>query len=164
MGLSPDTVLAQATEGDLVDVTLVSNEDDGIASYAAGTLVFRAATGGTVLGGPRLKPARMETISGQPLKYLFSDRRLNIDPPPPEDTFAGDPRQPFSANAVEPLSVSMTLTSSPTLPVKLSFFGGTSKLDMDKRGKLLVGVGPSLGPSEGGMYVLSFTRLHKPPH
>jgi hypothetical protein len=35
---------------------------------------------------------------------------------------------------------------------------------MDKRGKLLVGVGPSLGPSEGGMYVLSFTRLHKPPH
>ncbi len=62
------------------------------------------------------------------------------------------------------MAVTISANGSDTVAVKLSFFGGSSTLQMKKRAKLLVGVGPSLGPSQGGMYVLAFTGIVDPLH
>jgi hypothetical protein len=164
MGMTLDYILAEAKDGAHVRMTMVSNEEDGICAYATGLLKFSAATGGQVLGGPRRRPAHMESIRSEATKFYVSNRMLSIDPPPPADTFGPGPRQPFNANDTEPsFALSLTFGDAPTVPVTLSLFGGKSKLDMEKRGKLLAGVGPSLGPSEGGMYVISFTELIQPP-
>ena len=56
MGQSLDQILAQVSDGDTVNVTMVSNQDNGIASYAVGGLVFHKATGGIIFGGPRFHP------------------------------------------------------------------------------------------------------------
>jgi hypothetical protein len=160
MGLTVDEILATAQKDASVKMTIVSNEEDGIASYASGLLTYTPSTGGVVLGGPKLQPA---TLAGT-MKYLFSDRQFPIDPKPSAGSFGSvAPRQQqFDGKAPEPLAVSMTLTSTPTVPVKLSFFGGTATVSMERRGKLLVGVGPSLGQSQGGVYVISFNALHQP--
>jgi hypothetical protein len=112
MGMSLNDILAQAQDRAHVRMTLVSNEEDGICSYAVGDLLFRAETGGQVIGGPRLKQAHMESIPGDPLKFYLSDRMLNIDPPPAPGALPAGPRQPFNANALEPLGVSLTFTES----------------------------------------------------
>jgi hypothetical protein len=41
---------------------LVSNQDNGIASYAVGGLVFHKATGGLLVNGPPFRPARLESV------------------------------------------------------------------------------------------------------
>jgi len=161
MGVTLEDILANAKSGSTVHVTITSNEEDGIASYAAGELVYTAQTGGAVLGGPRLKPARMATLPDKPMAYHFSDRRLDIDSH--TAPFIRTPRQPFNANATEPLSVEVTRMSGPNTAVTLSFFGGAATLEMERRGKLLVGVGPALGQSEPGVYVLSFNGFAAPP-
>lgn len=160
MGVTLEDILAKAKNGSTVNMTIASNEEDGIASYAAGGLVFTPQTGGELVDGPPLKPAHMRTAPGTPMKYHFSDRRRDIDAQ--AGPFGRTPRQPFDADATEPLTVSVTRMSGPKPAVTLSFFGGTATLEMERQGKLLVGRGPALGQSEGGVYVISFTGISDP--
>lgn len=51
MGKTLAQVIDEARAGDQVNVTLTTNEDDGITAYAEGSLVFTPASGGVVLGG-----------------------------------------------------------------------------------------------------------------
>ena len=46
MGMNLEDVLTQAKNGSSVHITIVSNQDNGIASYAVGDLIFHPATGG----------------------------------------------------------------------------------------------------------------------
>jgi hypothetical protein len=165
MGMNLDDVLSQAKNGSSVHVTIVSNQDNGIASYGVGDLVFHSATGGQVLGGPLLHPAHMESAAGSPLTLFFSDRKLAIDPAPAPGSFGGSPRQPFSANATEALGMRVApgLGIRQVVPVTITVFGNSVKFDMEPRGNVLVGVGPPLGPSPEAVYVLSFTGITHPP-
>jgi len=163
MGQSLDQILAQVGDGDTVNVTIVSNQDNGIASYAVGGLEFHPATGGVILGGPLFRPARLVSNASQPFEMFFSDRRLNIDPPPAPGSFGGGPRQPFNANATEKLGVSISLGTSP-LVMRLTVFGGTSLVTLSPMGDLLVGLGPSLGESAAGVFVVAFLGITRPPH
>lgn len=166
MGMNLEQVLTQARGGSSVGITLVSNQDNGIASYAVGSLIFHPATGGKVFGGPRLRPAHMESDAAHPLVMFFSDRRLSIDPPPTPGSFGGGPRQPFSANATEALGVLVApgLGDHQTVRVSITVFGNSSTFDMERRGNLLVGVGPPLGPSPEAVYILAFTGISNQPH
>ena len=93
--------------------------------------------------------------------FFFSDRKLNIDPPPAQGTFGVSPRQPFNANATEKLGMSIMLE---THVMELDVFGGKSFVSLSPMGDLLVGLGPSLGNSAAGVFVVAFTGIVRPPH
>lgn len=147
MAMNLELILTKAKDGSTVFITLVSNQSNGIASYAEGSLIFRPQTGGTVLGGPLLRPAHMESAS--PIKMYFSYRRLST------------PGQPFDVNDTEPLSVTVStgLGDHKTISVSIKAFGSTSKFTMDRLGDLYVGMGPSLSKSSGAVFVLAFTGV-----
>ncbi len=159
MGMNLEKVLTDAKDGGSVNITLVSNQNNGIASYAEGSLIFHSKTGGTVLGGPPLKPAHMESVC--PLKMFFSDRRLSVDPPP-TGGFGITPRQPFNANQTEVLGLSVNtgFGDHKTISVSIKVFGSSLKFNMERLGDLYVGTGPSLSKSSGAVFVLAFTGVH----
>ena len=156
-----EDVLTQAQDGSSVHITIVSNQDNGIASYAVGDLIFHPQTGGQFFDGPPLEPAHMKSAADDPLLMFFSDRKLSIDPPPPPGTFGNSPRQPFSANATEALGVSVSLGfgDNQTVGVSITVFGNSSHFEMNRQGNLFVGVGPPLGNSPEAVYVLAFTGI-----
>lgn len=157
MGKSLDQILDEAVEGSIVTVALASNQNDGVATYAAGDLVFHAAAGGAQ--GPTFRPTRLQ--SEQPFTMFFSDRRLDIDPPAAPGTFGHAPRQPFSANAPERLGLSITLQLGTTV-MQLAVFGSKSNVSLKPVGDLLVGLGPSLSKSgAAGVFVLAFLSVRK---
>ena len=147
-----DQMLAGAINGDIVNVAMVSNQDNGIASYAEGGLVFHPATGGVVLGGPRFHPARLESTATEPLEMFFSDRKI------PPGT-----KQPFNANATEKLGMSISLGAGAHV-MRLEVFGSKSFVTLNPMGDLLVGLGPSLGHSAAGVFVVTFLGILRRPH
>lgn len=164
MGKSLDEITNGLPEGRRVGITIVTNQDtNSIVGYATGELVYHPAT--LVLGTPFLRPARLSTTGGDPLKFYFSDRRIAIDPTQPEGRFGLDLRQPFSANATDMLGVSVSLGIGPRT-MKLTFLswgGGTFSVVTEARGNLLVGLGPSLGNSSSAVYVASFSEVPPGP-
>jgi hypothetical protein len=163
MGQSLDQLLTQVGDGDTVNVTIVSNQDNGIASYAIGGLVFHKATGGVIFGGPPFRPARLESDASQPFQMFFSDRKLDIDPPPEPGTFGHGSRQPFSANATEKLGVWISVGTNAHV-MQLEVFGSKSLVVLSAMGDLLVGLGPSFGHSAAGVFVVAFEGITRPPH
>jgi hypothetical protein len=153
MGQSLDQILGQIGNGDSVGVTIASNQDNGIASYAVGSLTFQK--------GDLAHNVPSFLVSGQPFAMFFSDRLLNIDPPPAPGTFGNSPRQPFNANETEKLGVSIRLD---TQVMQLSVFGTQSPVKLSPMGDLLVGLGPSLGRSAAGVFIVSFTGFSRQPH
>lgn len=161
MGKNLDQILAEVAEGDSVNVTIATNQDNGIASYAEGSLIYHA---GSLIGPQLFRPPRLSTTGGEPLKFYFSDRMLDIDPTSSE-SLKHSPRQPFSANAIDKLGVSISLHPSPRV-VKFTFHswdGATFSVAMESMGNLLVGLGPPLGNSPNAVYLVSFTGVNRPP-
>jgi hypothetical protein len=162
MGKNLDQILAEARDGALVGVTVVTNQDNGIASYGSGSLIYHPAS----LVGPFFRPARLSTTGGEPLKYYFSDRMLDIDPPASPGTFGHTPRQPFSAKAVDKLGVSVsTVLGSHAVKFTLHTWGNaTFTVPMESRGNLLVGIGPPVGNlTNHAIYMVSFIGVANPP-
>lgn len=163
MGQSLDQILAEVGDGDTVNVTMVSNQDNGIASYAVGGLVFHKATGGFAVGGPTFRPARLASVASQPFEMFLSNKKLSIDPAP-EVGFGVGPRQPFSANETEKASVSISLGAS-THVMQLGISGSKSLVTLSPMSDLLVGLGPSLqGGSAAAVFVVAFIGILRPPH
>lgn len=164
MGKSLDQILAEVSEGDKVGVSIVTNQDNGTATYAVGDLIYHPAS----MIGPFMRPARLSTTGGEPLKYFFSDRMLDIDPPPPPGNFGNSPRQPFSANSTDKLGVSISLHFLGNRVVKFtlhSWGNATFSVPTEPRGNLLVGIGPPIGnASDHAVYVVAFTGITRPPH
>ena len=170
MGQNLDQVLAKARqigEGAMIGITIVTNQDNGIASYASGLLLFYPR--GPI--GPFQRPERISSSGREPLNYFFSDRMLDIDPPP-QGGFGHDPRQPFSANATDKLGVSISKgalgfgNSPPVVKFTLHSWGNaTFSVPLEEKGNLLVGIGPPIGNNtDHAVYVLSFTGVVEPPH
>jgi hypothetical protein len=171
MGKNFDQILAEARQigsGARVGVTIVTNQDDGIASYATGDLSYYPGS----LIGPIRRPERLSTTGSEPLKYYLSDRMLDIDPPDPPGSFPHSPRQPFSANATDKLGVSVSRgvlipgLGSPVVKFTLHSWGNaTFSVPLESRGNLLVGVGAPIGNvTDHAVYVISFTGVFRPPH
>ncbi|OBG84702.1 hypothetical protein A5733_00425 [Mycobacterium sp. NS-7484] len=163
MGKSLNQILEEVGDGSRVGITLVTNQDSGIASYATGEATYHPGS----FVGPIFRPARLSTSGGEPLKYYFSDRTLDIDPPAGEGGFGHTPRQPFSANAVDKLGFSISLLLAPRV-IKFtlhSWGNATFSVSMEERGTLLIGQGPAIGnQSEHALYVVGFTGVFHPPH
>jgi hypothetical protein len=167
MGQSLDQILAQVVDRDIVNVTMVSNQDNGLASYAVGGLVFHMETGGVFPDRPGgLSPARLE--SSEPFTWFFSNSMRDIDPPSPP--FGHSPRQPFNADATAKLGVSISLRTDAHV-MQLEgvegglFPDGASKalVTLSPMENLLVGLGPSLGGSAASVFVVAFLGFIHPP-
>jgi hypothetical protein len=89
MGQSLDQILAQAADNDTVGTTIVSNQDNGIASYAVGSLRV------TVGNLEKRLPTFLVSDPNGPFHMYFSDRTSVA--------------QPFNANATENLGVSIQI-------------------------------------------------------
>jgi hypothetical protein len=153
MGNDLSQVIATARTGDSVTFSLTTNEGDGIAAFADGSLIFTASSGGQVFGGPRFRPATLSTPGSSKLRMYFSDR--------PAD--GGQPRQPFSAKATEEMGVSLSagFGGRPVLTVQL--FGNTSQIPMAPMANLLVGSGPQFGKSPEAVWVLALGAVIRAP-
>ncbi|MCU0450833.1 MAG: hypothetical protein MUC97_13495 [Bernardetiaceae bacterium] len=158
-----DQALAEVKVGGQVMVTIVTNQDNGITSYATGALIYHASS----MTGPHWRSARLSTTGGSPAKYYFSDRMLDIDPPSPPGTFGHSPRQPFSANAIDNLGISISLFNLNLIVVKFtlhSWGNATFNVSMEKRGSLLIGTGAPIGNlSDHATYLMSFHGVINPP-
>jgi len=175
MGKNFDQLLKELRElGDraTVHVTLVTNQDNQIVSYATGSLVYHHHH----LQAEGL-PLDVETLASdpnEPLRYLFSDRLLDIDPPPLPGSFGHTPRQPFSANAADKLGMSFAgIISIRTNPVTiqltlLSWGNATFTVELAPIGNLLYGTGEAVGTlTNSAAYVVSFDGPFPPllpPH
>ncbi len=167
MGLSLEQVLSEIGNGGKVQVTMASNQDNGLVSYSFGELTFHPATGGPVLGSFR----KAHFDSGAPFKMFFSDRLRQVDSLPPQGTpdnpvLGGvpQPRQPFDVDRFEEMGVSLTLGAGVHL-MSISLFNSRSIVTLTEKGDLLVGLGPSLGNSAAGFFVVSFNAISVPaPH
>jgi hypothetical protein len=162
MGKNLEQILAEVSGGDKVSITIVTNQDDGIVSYATGSVIYHPAA----LIGPFFRPARLSTTGGEPLKSYFGNRMLDIDPPAAPGTFGPSPRQPFSANALDKLGVSISLGLGPrTVKFTLhSWENATFSVSMESRGNLLVGLGAPVGNlTDHAVYVVSFNGVLRPP-
>lgn len=168
MGKSLNQIFAEAADKAEVGVTIVTNQDDGIASYAFGNLTHHARIANFNADNPFIRPARLSTTGGEPLLYSFSDRRIDIDPPLPPGSFGRSPRQPFSANATDKLGVSIAHNAfgPPAVKFTLHSWGNvTFSVSMEQRGNLLVGVGPAIGgQTDHAVYVMAFTGIFRSPH
>lgn len=161
MGLSADDVVAQAVDGGHVYATVVSNEEDGICLWAHGSLLYSASHVTDTVLDPQSVVAgiSLPRLSGE-LPALFSDRRLDLTPAKRDDgPTPAQKLQPFWVDAAERLGVSITLSPGKAVHVTLTLFGTVQTVSMEKRGKLLVGVGFALGRSEGGLFVVSFQSM-----
>lgn len=172
MGMNYNQVLAAAgsTPG-LVIATLVTNQDDGIATFAEGGLTYHPPGGGGSSGGfGMFRPARLSTTgpdTSEGLLHYFSDRRLNIDPVQANEF--PELRQPFSANATERLGLSMSRVLNGPVGAKFTLLSAgqvSFTVTLEERGHLLVGLGPAVGPgSDHAVYVISlrFAAATTPP-
>jgi hypothetical protein len=174
MGRNFDQILAEARQlGSNVEVgvSIVTNQDNGIVSYATGRLKYHPGS----LIGPIQRPDRLSTTGSSPLLYYFSDRMIDIDPPDPPPSSGNFPsghlpRQPFSANATDKLGVSISrggATGLVTLVAKFtlhSWGNATFSVPVEARGNLLVGVGPPIGNlTDHAVYVISFNGPYRLP-
>jgi hypothetical protein len=163
MGRNLEQVLhdaRQAGEGARVGVTVVTNQDNGIASYATGILLYRPGS----LVGPFFRPERLSTTGGEPLQHFFSDR-TEVEQLPGGGPFGGPSKmQPFSNDATDKLGLSMSRGSlglgvgNPVAKFTLHSWGNaTFNVPLEPKGNLMVGIGPAIGNgSDHAVYVISF--------
>ena len=172
MGKNFDQILKELRElGDraTVHVTLVTNQDNQIVSYATGNLVYHHHQ--IHVEGLLLDVETLASDPNEPLRYLFSDRMLDIDPPPPPGSFGHTPRQPFSANAADKLGMSFAgIISIRNNPVTihltlLSWGNATFTVELAPLGNLLYGTGEAVGTlTDSAVYVVSFDGPFPPIH
>jgi hypothetical protein len=146
-----------------VEVRVVTNQDDGLASYAEGALGFKQGATLPQSGAGSLASSLKST---QPLLQYFNFRRLVIDPPGP-GPIIGEGRQPFDANRTDKLGLEVRNTFDPGEPVDVHLTFDSWPLPngrpnahivkMQRLGNLLVGLGPPLGSgTDNAGYMIEF--------
>jgi hypothetical protein len=134
-GLSVDDVLG-LKDNDEVFTTIVTLQNNGLASYSVGQLLFHRGSR-EVLGShdiPRLKGA---------LDLYRSDQTAL--------------RQPF--DAAQKVQMGVTVSLAPSLKVRIN---DIETIVLETRDRLLVGTGRFVDP--GAVYVIAFPNAATPPH
>ena len=142
-------VLREAGRG-LVTVTLVTNQENGIVSYATGTLRYHKpfSEGGI----PVPQSERLETEGS--LDYYFSDV-VSFWPGPPGG-FAGA-KQPFASSVrVDKLGMMIRPRSLTAVLTLESWDNARFTVHLERKGDVLVGAGAPVGNNaDSAVYVIS---------
>ncbi len=134
-----------------IGVTLITNQDNGISSYANGDLLYHPPQ----IVGWVSRPARLSTTGLEPLNYHFSDRKYVL-------TDGQSLIQPFWVRDTDRLGLSI---AQPYLGVGgvvakftlRTWANATFSVPLEPKGNLLVGLGPPIGnETDHAVYVLSF--------
>jgi len=150
-----------------VGVTVVTNQDNRIVSYAVGDLLFIPAhSSGTFHVLEQLTTEE----GGAPLQQFFSDRTVPDSPPDPQGgpLLRGGAQQPFSINATDKLGLIVSSTPLSSTPFELTFilhsFGKTSfRVEVDVSANVLVGVGAPIGnATTQAVYVVALSGVRPP--
>jgi hypothetical protein len=144
-------VLREAGRG-VVAVTLVTNQEDGVASYATGVLRYHKPF---IEGGmPVPQTERLETETA--LEYYFSD--VVSFWPGPSGGFAGA-RQPFAASVrVDRLGLMIRPRNLTAVLTLESWNNHRFTVSLERKGDLLVGIGtPIGGGADSAVYLLSLS-------
>jgi hypothetical protein len=163
MGLSLEQIRAES-DGTLFGVTVVSNEDDGIASYATGSL--KLTKGRVFLDPLHHSQDALSSINGEDPILLFSDRLADLG----GQGFDKTQLQRFDVNRPENLHLEITpgFGGSGHATVRLRVIAWTNhnfSFTVLPFSDLLVGIGPALsGNSPNAVYTFSFNRLPPGPH
>lgn len=128
--------VTSGTAGNFIRCSLVSNQKNGICSYALGQMKYRGAEARGVDQMDVLLPG---TFEGD-LTQLFSDR------------LTADTGNPFSKDAPAMVGVKITLSDPPTVLVS-----GSSSLAADCGDGVLLGSPPGFG------FVISLQTAWAPP-
>jgi len=156
MGLSLERMLAEG-DGASFEVTVVSNQDDGIVGYAFGRIEL--TKGRVSKTNPHSTRDSFASINGEDLTLLFSDR-----------TATGNSSQVFDVDSFEKLSLRITppFGSGTTAIIELrvvAWSNHSSRFSASSLSDLLVGVGPPLSSkSPNAVFTFSFSELSIPPH
>ncbi|MEO6818704.1 MAG: hypothetical protein ABI204_03180 [Ginsengibacter sp.] len=167
--MSIKKVLNEARDGDKVQVTIVTNQNDGIASYTVGTMKFKSRSTG-LEPGPQPFHSQYFTSTPESLTTYFSDRFIDINA---ANSHSGPPsihvplNQPFSINATEHPEITLSSTNilSFGLPLSLTIniFGHKHVIHLQEMGDVLVGEGQILwGNVPNAVYIVAFTKLSTP--
>lgn len=146
MGLSFDQVLSQLRaigDGAQVEMTLVSNQDDQVVSYANGVLEYHVHHFVVEEGLSRTT----EQLMGDALRYLNKEVDSVVVTPGSEGSFGSSLPQPFGAKEVKPLKVSFRstpeiMTNPVTIELTLLSGGNDAfSVELTPLGDVLHGVG-----------------------
>lgn len=159
MGLSLDQIFA-SPHSMRIGVTIVSNEDDGLASFANGTMEFIKGAPFNIRTGAHAEPDRLETVSNE-VEMSFSDR-VAVGP--------GGKPQRFNVQSVERLAIEIQARSSggaSKARIGINVIGWSTEkffFDAEAMSDLLIGVGPTLSPkSANAVYTVSFRTVEQAP-
>ena len=147
MGLSIDEVFATGSASKTYNIFLATNQDDGLVSYARGVAGFRERRNSFDINRPYSLPARITTSGNPGLEYFFSDR-VEWERLPSGGPFQLSKEQPFSNDLTDRLGFSLAEPQFGPLVAKftlLSWNNATFSVVLEKRGKLLFGMGPPIG-------------------
>lgn len=172
MGKSFDEVIQEAQsfrEGTTVDITLTTNQDNGIVAYATGQLKYYPES----FTGRLSRLESLSTIGTAPLQYLLSSSTIPVGMPPPAGAFDNRNLQPF--NVLAPFfPINLTITQrfavrgetsnpNPLVEIKPVDSDTTFSFDTQPIGKLLVGLGPVYdNEAMGAVHVITFTDVRPP--
>lgn len=154
MPWSFDRIAAEAPDGSKWTVNIASNQDDGIASYAEGELVFRkgriVAFERDGIRQPFLQPARLHTTDPRPLLYFFSNRSV----------MSNGAYQPFDGTNIDLLGLDVYKNASDQTVAAftlLSYDKARFEVVTETRDSILVGAGPSVGnAATAAHFLISF--------
>jgi hypothetical protein len=153
MGISLQEVLADAGANDQVSVTVVTLQDDGLASYASGFLLFQPGSGSDTLGGTHRAPHL--TTAGTNGLDLYRSDQIDFMPGSSDDspTFVGKP-QPFSVRQKVGMDISISAGVVTVLLVN-----NKTTITMESRGNFIVGIGQFVAP--GAIWAISFNGIKR---
>lgn len=153
MATNLERVLASIRDGQEVNVTLVTNQTNGVVFYSEGVLTYRR--GSIDNGGP---PASLSTTANKRLELYRSDKRRAINR---TQTGPFGHGQPFDADSMELLGMSIALVSTSSPIVVFRRKRGReqvrTQVAMETYGNILAGYGPSFfSNSSKAVHVISF--------
>ncbi len=165
MGYTLEKAFEKAREyskGPTAQVTIVTNQENGLVGYATGGLLFQPFSNkGKV---PVISFERFYTSAKKELRCLISNRVTKVGPAPPKGGKDLREEQPFALTL--PDKWGLVLTSEPIMQAEFTLVSQGNKkfqVPLIEVGNIMMGVGPALGSgARRAVYLIAITDISGP--
>jgi hypothetical protein len=159
--LSFADALVRAVPGKLIQVTISTNQDNGVVTYMTGTL---AELKDKELQAPG-SSAPWIYNGAPPLSLYSSDRTITINSGPNKAVMSGNPQfQPFRYDKTDPVAISIVKDAKGVISATFTMLNaGNTKntVTLQTIGDLLYGVGAPIAGNQSkiAVYIIAFTGV-----